>query len=367
MQLHRTLCITVLLLYVLGLVMIFDTSSAEALDHSLNEKTHQALFKQCLYGILGTAVSFSLFRLGYKRLLQLSPIILAVLTFFLLCVFIPGIGIKANGSRRWVNLFGWSLQPSEFVKYIAPVYFIYCLSKVQGEISFRKFCSIGAILAIPMGLILLEPNNGTAGVLGTVLAVVCFLTRVPFRFWALPLLCIGLLGAVFAINMPYVAARIQVYLHPEMDLRGKGHQPYQAKIASGSGGIFGKGISMSLQKLSYLPEAQNDYIAAIFAEEYGFVGVFILILTYTWLGIIGFGIAVGSRDHSGMCIAAVISFLITFQAFLNLGVVSGLIPSTGLNLPFFSQGGSSLIAHLAGVGILMSVAVEQKEARRAGV
>lgn len=360
MQLHRTLCITVLLLYVLGLVMIFNTSSAEALDHSLHEKTHQALFKQCFYGVLGLTASISLFRLGYQRLLELSPLILLGLTVALLCVFIPGIGIKANGSRRWVSIFGWSLQPSEFVKYVAPLYFIFCLLKIKGAISFKKFFSICAVLGIPIGLILLEPNNGTAGVVVSVLVVVCFLAKIPFRFWALPLLCLAVVGALFAINMPYVAGRIQVYLHPEMDLRGKGHQPYQAKIASGSGGIFGKGTSMSLQKLSYLPEAQNDYIAAIFAEEYGFVGILVLILTYTWLGYIGFGIAMNAREVSGMYVAAVIVFLMTFQAFLNLGVVSGLIPSTGLNLPFFSQGGSSLIAHLAGIGVLMSVATERR-------
>ncbi|MBS0655262.1 MAG: cell division protein FtsW, partial [Verrucomicrobia bacterium] len=350
-MLPRMLFIAVLLLYALGLVMIFNTSSAEALDNSLFEKTHQALFRQCFYGFVGVVLSVMLFRLGYKRLLELSPLILAVFTFLLLAVFLPGIGMKVNGSRRWVNLAGWSLQPSEFVKYIAPLYFVYRLLKIPEEVSFRQFISIGTILSIPLVLILLEPNNGTAGVLGFVLTMVCFLAKVPMRYWALPLVCVSLVGAVFAMNLPYVAGRIQVYLDPEIDLKGKGHQPYQAKIASGSGGIVGKGPGMSLQKLSYLPEAQNDYIAAIFAEEYGFVGIATLISIYTWLGVIGFGIAMNAKNVTGMYVAAIITFLMTFQAFLNLSVVSGLVPSTGLNLPFFSQGGSSLIAHFAGVGL----------------
>jgi cell division protein FtsW len=356
MQLSQQLVLAVSILYVLGLVMIFNTSSAEALDLFLQGSTHHALLKQLFYGILGICGAYGLYQLGHKWLIEKSPIILAGATILLVCVFIPGLGISANGARRWVNIFGMSLQPSEFVKYIAPAYFIYRLQKIEGSLQLKAFAAIVAVIAIPIGLILLEPNNGTAAVVCSVIAVVCFLAKVPFRFWAIPFLCFVFIGAIFAMQLPYVSRRIQVYLHPELDLRGKGHQPHQAKIAAGSGGLFGKGPGKSLQKLSYLPEAQNDYIAAIFAEEFGFAGMLLLCLLYGWLGICSFGIALGAKDQESLYLAAVVSFLFTFQAFLNLGVVCSLVPSTGLNLPFFSQGGSSLLANVAGVGLLLSIA-----------
>lgn len=359
MLLSRQLLVAVIILYVLGLVMIFNTSSAEAMDLALHANTHNALFKQLLYTLIGAAGAYGFYRLGYRRLLELSPWALFALSIMLLLVFVPGIGMKVNGARRWISIAKFSLQPSEFVKFVGPIYLIYRLSKIEGPIESKVFFRQAAILAIPMGLIILEPNNGTAGVFGCVLAVVCFLADVPKRFWLVPLVVCGVLGATLALQMPYVAKRIEVYLHPELDLKGKGHQPHQAKIAAGSGGVFGKGPGKSLQKLSYLPEAQNDYIAAIFAEEYGFLGVLLLIATYAWLGFIAFSIAIRSSDNVGLYMGSVIAFLYTFQSFLNLGVVSGLVPPTGLNLPFFSQGGSSLIANVSALGVLLSIEKER--------
>lgn len=359
MSLSRQLFIAAFILYVLGLVMIFNTSSAEAIDLALYGNTHNALLKQLLYGAIGVGCSIFFFRLGYKKILEFAPLALIASCIMLLLVFVPGIGMKVNGARRWISVAKFSLQPSEFVKFVAPVYLIYRLLKIEGEIAFREFVRLMAILAIPMGLILLEPNNGTAAVFGCVLAVVCFLCNVPWRYWLAPLMVCVVLGATFALQMPYVARRIQVYMHPEVDLKGKGHQPYQAKIASGSGGVLGKGPGKSLQKLSYLPEAQNDYIGAIFAEEYGFIGMLLLLSTYAWLSLIAFSIAIRSPDPTGLYIGSVVAFLFTFQSFLNLGVVSGLVPPTGLNLPFFSQGGSSLIANIAAIGVLMSIEKER--------
>ena len=206
-----------------------------------------------------------------------------------------------------------------------------------------------------MALILIEPNNGTVVVIGVTLSHRCLLTRIPFQFWALPLLVFVVVGGLFAFQLPYFSARIRVYLNPELDLRGKGHQPYQAKIAAGSGQIWGKGPGNSLQKLSYLPEAQNDYIAAIFAEEFGFLGILLLIGLYMFIGYAGFSIADGAVDRGGCYLAGAFTFLFCFQAFLNLGVVSGLLPSTGLNLPLFSQGGSSLMANICALGTLWSI------------
>ena len=354
------LVIIVSALFALGVVMIFSTSSAEVLDHDLSRSTHQALLKQIYYACGGLLLAYAVVKVGYNNYVRFSPYALAFFTFLLILVLIPGVGKIVNGSRRWIGFAGLSLQPSEFVKYILPAFLIYRISLFTTTPTLKEFLQLMGIAAIPILLIMVEPNNGTAAVIALSAMVICLLTQIPPKYWALPLLIFAVVGGLFASQLPYVSARLKVYLHPELDLKGKGHQPYQAKIAAGSGQFFGKGPGNSLQKLSYLPEAQNDYIAAIYAEEFGFVGLFALICLYASLGGVGFSIAMNARDQAGCYLACVVTFLICFQAFMNLGVVSGLLPSTGLNLPFFSQGGSSLMVNTAAIGLLWSVASREE-------
>lgn len=364
---HRLVfLLCVISIFAIGLAMIFDTSSAEVLDLSLARSTHQALLKQMLYAAIGICLAALIWKIGYRKIIDWSPFLLAFFCFLLVLVLIPGVGREVNGSKRWLSIAGFSVQPSEFVKFLVPVYFAFRLSKIDGAtVNFIEFCKLMGLLSVPILLILVEPNNGTAGVIIVTIIMMCVLTRIPFKFWAVPLLAIMTIGAISAYHLPYVSARLKVYLNPELDIRGKGHQPYQAKIAAGSGQLFGRGPGNSLQKLSYLPEAQNDYIAAIFAEEFGFAGMAILIFLYMLIGYIGFYIAHQSTDRSGFFLAASLTFLICFQAFMNLGVVSGLLPSTGLNLPFFSQGGSSLMANMAGAAILLNIAKLKKQDKKA--
>lgn len=347
----------------LGIVMIYSTTSAEVMDLDLNKSTHQALIRQLMYSLMGLALAFIIWKAGYQNLLKLSPQLLAVFTFLLVLTLIPGIGREVNGSKRWLMVLGLSFQPSEFVKYIIPAYMIHRFLQYSGkEFSFRDFLKLIGTLAVPMLLILIEPNNGTTGVIGMAVLMLCLLMRISFKYWAIPLLICMFLGGIFAYNLSYVSARIKVYLNPELDLKGKGHQPYQAKIAAGSGNLWGRGPGNSLQKLSYLPEAQNDYIAAIYAEEFGFLGMLLLIILYLLVACLGFYIANQSATIEGFYLAGVITFLITFQAFMNLGVVSGLLPSTGLNLPLFSQGGSSLMANIMGLGLLLNISLKSAQA-----
>ncbi len=350
-----------------GLLMIFSTTSAEVLDNLSGRSPHHAILKQSWYAFGGIGFGFCLYRIGYSRLLSWSPLLLSIFIFLLILSLIPGIGKEVNGSRRWLSIAGISFQPSEFVKYLIPAFFIHrFFSQTKEEFLFKDFIKLTGFVAIPMVLIMVEPNNGTTAVIGMTLLVLFCLMGISVKYWAFPLLIAFSIGGAFASQLPYVKARIHVYLHPELDLRGRGHQPYQAKIAAGSGKLFGKGPGNSLQKLSYLPEAQNDYIAAIYAEEFGFVGVLLLIAFYMLFTYFGFSIAYLADDSHSFFLASSITFLIAFQAFLNLGVVSGLLPSTGLNLPFFSQGGTSLMANLGGLGILLSIlhprlVVEKKE------
>ncbi|MBY0528870.1 MAG: putative lipid II flippase FtsW [Rhabdochlamydiaceae bacterium] len=349
------LLLSVVWIFAMGLVMIFNTTSAEVLDRFLDRSTHHALIKQLLYALVGGLGALGVWFLGYQNLIKLSGPLLIAATILLVLVFVPGVGQQINGAYRWINVFGNSFQPSEFVKYLIPLYYIHATSSLAKPLVLKTFLKLLAKIAVPTALILIEPDNGSVAIILVSLVVTFVMTRLKWIYWALPLLILCVSGAVVASQMAHVSDRIQIYLHPEYDLKGKGHQPYQAKIAAGSGQLFGKGLGESLQKLEYLPEARSDYIAAIYAEEFGFAGIALLIFLYMFIGFCGFRIANGAMTLQGFYIAAIFTFLICFQAFLNLGVVSGLLPSKGTNLPFFSQGGSSLLANMLALCVILNI------------
>lgn len=350
------LIVCILILFFLGVVMIFNTTSAEILDRSLEVSTHQALFRQLFYAILALVSGLVCYFVGYKRILQISPLFLLFFTFLLILVLIPGVGQNINGARRWLGFGSISFQPSEFAKYALPIAFIYRLTFDSPYFhDFKSFFKLMFMLSCPLLLIMLEPDNGTVVIVGASFIALFILAKVPWKYWAWPLLLVMIGGGILAYNMPHVPDRIKVYFNPELDLLGKGHQPHQAKIAAGSGKLFGKGLGESLQKLEYLPEARSDYIAAIYAEEFGFLGMGLLISIYLAVAYIGFSIARNCKDFGGFYLAAILTFMLVFQAFLNLGVVSGLLPSKGTTLPFFSQGGSSLVCSTIAICILLNI------------
>ncbi len=356
-----SLLIVVMLLFSMGIMMVFNTTAAEVLDRDLDRSTHYAFLKQMVYALLATGLAAGVFFLGYENILRLSGVFLFLGTVMLVLVFVPGVGQQINGAHRWINIFGNSLQPSEFVKYLLPLYVIHVIRRYQNGMSLKAFIRLVATLIFPVALILVEPDNGTVAIIMMTLFVLFILMRIKWVYWAVPLVVCVVFGALFASQMSHVPGRIRVYLHPELDIKGKGHQPHQARIAAGSGGLLGKGIGESLQKMDYLPEARSDYIAAIFAEEFGFVGMIGMIMLYMSIGGIGFAIALRATKIEGFYLVAILTFLICFQAFINLGVVSGLLPSKGTNLPFFSHGGSSLLVNFIAMGLILSVGRTQKQ------
>ena len=354
------LIVSVALLFSVGLLMVFNTTAAEIIDRSLTTSTHTALFKQIGYSFVGLCGGLFVYRWGYENLIRYSYPLLMGATLLLVLVFVPGIGMKINGARRWLGFLGVPIgQPSESIKLLLPIAYIHWYLKQEKPIALTPFLKILGWLFIPIALILFEPDNGTTCIIFAVLILLFFLSRIRSSYWALPLLTLSLLGGTAAYQMPHVRDRLQVYWHPELDLRGKGHQPHQAKIAAGSGQLLGRGIGESLQKLNYLPEARSDYIAAIYAEETGFIGILALIALYIVLASSGFVIAIRSQDKGAFLLAATLTFLISIQAFLNLGVVSGLLPSKGMTLPYFSQGGSSLIVNIITLFILLDISRKQ--------
>lgn len=349
------LLICVSLIFAMGLLMVFNTTAAEVLDRSLEKNIHHALIKQILYAIVGGVFAYIVWSLGYQTIINLSGPLLIFFTVLLVLVFLPGIGLQINGAHRWINVFGNSFQPSEFVKFLIPIYYIHKVSSSEKPFTLKEFLRLMLILCVPLALILVEPDNGTVAIILSAMIALFILTRLRWVYWALPLFLLVGTGGVVASQMSHVPDRIRIYLHPELDLQGKGHQPHQAKIAAGSGKLLGKGFGESVQKMNYLPEARSDYIAAIFAEEFGFLGMLVLILLYIAIGFMGFSIAMTAKDKQGFYVAAVLVFLLCFQAFLNMGVVSGLLPSKGTNLPFFSQGGSSLLANFMAMSMLFNI------------
>jgi cell division protein FtsW len=345
--------------------MVFNTTAAEVLDRGLTRSIYAAVIRQVAYAAVGGLGAIAIWWLGYEHVFRTSGILLGIGTTLLVLVFVPGIGQQINGAHRWIGIGGYSVQPSEFIKFLLPIYYIRAMQMLPKPIAVGEFLKVIGKMAVPLGLILIEPDNGTAAILLATLVVLCILTRIRWIYWALPLLVLCGGGAVAASQMPHVGDRIRIYLNPELDLQGKGHQPYQAKIAAGSGGMLGRGLGESLQKMSYLPEARSDYIAAIFAEEVGFVGMTVLIVLYMSIAALGFHIAASVEDEATSHMVAILVFSLSLQAFLNLGVVSGLLPSKGINLPFFSQGGSSLLANFAVVALVVNVAYRSREVSRA--
>lgn len=355
------LILIVSLLFLIGLLMIFNTTAAEIIDRSLPLSTHAALFKQISYGLVGLIAGFFAYRIGYENLIRHSYPLLIFGGLLLVLVFVPGIGMRINGARRWLGVAGFPIgQPSELIKILLPAAYIHWFSKQGPPIAFAPFLKMLGWFSIPLALILFEPDNGTALILFLLLVMLFLLSRIRLLYWALPLVFLFSLGGSVAYQMPHVRNRLEIYLHPELDLKGKGHQPHQAKIAAGSGGLFGRGIGESLQKLNYLPEARSDYIAAIYAEETGFIGILTLIALYIAFASCGFVIAIRAEGKKAFLLAAILTFLISIQAFLNLGIVSGLLPSKGMTLPFFSQGGSSLMVNLICFILLLDISRKER-------
>lgn len=356
MTLSKRLLFPLLILFLFGLLMIFDTTSAETLDHRLDRPLTLPLIKQLIFACIAAGSMWAGSKMGWRHFLEQRRALLIGSTLLLLLVFFPWIGREVNGSRRWLQIGFLTLQPSEFFKYALIGWFV---GEVEGVSrcfpTFRSYLRLLYPLIPALLLILFEPNNGTVFVLIVLVLTLSYLAEIPAKYWGIPLLAAALIGGMALTFLPYAQRRIETYLHPEKDLRGKGHQPFQARIAAGSGGLFGRGPGKSLQKLSYLPEAQNDYIVAIFAEEWGFFGMTLLLSTYLAFFLLIFSLLLTLEGTAPLLLGSGVLFLIAFQTFMNLGVVSGLLPPTGLNLPFFSQGGSSLIANAFGIGLLYDI------------
>lgn len=349
------LVILVVCIAIFGIIMIYSASSIWA-----EYKFHDA-FKfvkaQTVFFFIGLILMYFLSKIDYHIYKKKGNLILGICFFLLLLVLIPGIGTIRNGSRSWFGIGGFGVQPSEFAKIGLIIYVAKYLSNHRKEMRDIKKGVLPILLVIGVFflLIMLEPDFGTAMVIVLTLVCMIFISGVKISFFV-RIGLLGLLGIVALIIVaPYRMARIVSFLNPWTDPLGSGFQIIQSLYAIGPGGLLGQGFLQSHQKHFYLPEPQTDFIFSIISEEFGFLGVLIVVIFFFSIFYRTLKIALQTEDSFGKYLAFGLSFGLIIQAVLNLAVVIGLIPVTGVTLPFFSYGGSSLLVSMISIGIILNI------------
>jgi cell division protein FtsW len=350
----KLLVLATLGLVAFGLVMVYSATSASAALGGSSSSAY--LERQAVYALLGLAGLLFCSRFDFLRWrLAAPPFLVASLV---LCLGVLVVGVQVNGARRWFNLGFFSLQPSELVKLALAVWVAARLAKRPPPADLRELIKpVGAVVAVACGLVLLEPDLGTAIAITVMVSAALAVagTRVGVLLRAGGIVGALTLAAVW--SQPYRMARLTAFLDPWQHAQATGYQNVQALISVGSGGLLGRGLGQGVQKIHYLPEARTDMIAAVIGEELGLIGLLVLVVAYAALALAGLRIALRCRDRYGKILAASLTTLLCGQASINLAAVLGLAPVTGIPLPFVSYGGSSLIVSLLAVGILLNIAV----------
>lgn len=313
--------------------------------------------RQLLFAGLGIAAMFFIMNIDYWTWKTWAKILIIICFVLLIAVLIPGIGMERNGSRSWIGVGAFSVQPSEFTKLAMIAFLAKFLSENQKYITTLKKGLVPALAIVffAFGMIMLQPDLGTGTVMVGTCVVMIFVAgaRIAHFAW------LGLAGVIgfvaLVVSAPYRIKRITSFLDPWEDPLGSGFQMIQSLLAIGPGGLFGLGLGQSRQKFFYLPEPQTDFIFAIISEELGFIGGSFIILLFALLLWRGIRIALGAPDLYGSFLAVGIISMVAIQVMINIGVVTGLIPVTGITLPFLSYGGSSLTLMLMAMGVLLNI------------
>jgi cell division protein FtsW len=361
---QRLLLTATLCLLALGAVMVYSASSARNLLQGDGNGTTY-LIRFVGFGAIGLLIMHVLARRGVELLRHLTPVLLIASFGLLLAVLVPGIGIEVNGARRWIGPNALSFQPSELMKLSLILYAAQFLAAHPRRIRTFKGM-VSPVMVVTGGAALLvaaEPDLGTAIVICLSVCALLVAAGVPLRYLAY-LAGAGLvLVLLLAVVQPYQQARLTAFLDPWASKSSTGFQAVQGQIALGSGGLLGRGLGQSIEKIFYLPEAHTDFILAVIGEELGVVGVSVVIALFGMIAWSGLRIARAATGAYAKLLATGLTSLILCQATLNIFVVLGIAPLTGVPLPFISYGPTNLAVMLACVGLLLNVA----EARRAGL
>ena len=350
------------LLTVLGLVMVLSASSVES--YSQDGSAYGLFFQQAMFALLGLVLFYLALRMPIRVLRKLSFPAFAASVLALVLVLIPGIGVWVNGARRWFNIFGVSVQPSEIAKVTLALWGAHILASRRSENASLKEIIIPLVPAgvVVCGLVVLQPNLSTTISLGIILAALLWFGGLPVKLFVTIVASGMAMAVVLALSVGYRSARVQSFLNPSLDPQGKNYQARQAMYSLADGGIWGRGLGQSRAKWNYLPNSHNDFIFAIIGEELGFLGCSLVIGLFALFVYTGLRIAMRSADPFLRLLTAAATSWIVAQAFINMGYVVGLLPVTGLQLPLVSAGGSSLAITLLMFGVIANAARHEPEA-----
>ena len=341
-----TFCVAALL--ALGMVMLYSSSMTQAGAH--------VLIMQLIWCALGLGLCVTAAWADYRWLKKINWPLLAFAVLLLVAVLFAG--RRINGARRWFHFHGYQFQPSELAKLALVIALAWYGEHFQRQMPTWKRCILvpGLFIGLVLGVIFVEPDRGTTILLAAVSGAVLLVAGVRWKYFVPPIL-LGIAGLGFSIwRDPMRMKRIFSWLYLEEHKTGTGYQAYQAMLALGSGGWTGLGLGNGRQKQGFVPEHYTDFILSIIGEELGLIATLLVVAAFVAIILCGLCIARQARDPFGMLLATGITFLIGLQAFINIGVVTSALPNKGLPLPFISYGGSNLLAMLAGVGLLLSIA-----------
>lgn len=355
----RSILISVLLLVGIGIVMVYSSTALMSMRE--NGSGFNFLWKHLFTVCIGTAVMLSLSKIDYRKYRTWVYVLLGLSTVLLILVFVPGIGISANGARRWLRLWPTTFQPSELVKVVMVIFLADYMDKNLDRMRDFRYG-----IAIPLGVMLFfqviiirQPDFGAVMSLGILTFALLILGGA--RLTHIGSLALLALPAVYMLIMTssYRSKRLLCFLDPWKDAQGCGFQLIQSFIAFGNGSLWGLGLGGSKQKLYFLPEAHTDFIFSMIGEELGLVGAMLVIAVFIWLFVKGFQVSVRTSDPFSYFLTLGLTMLIGVQAVINIAVSTGLMPTKGLPLPFISYGGSALLINMSAAGILMNIAKNQ--------
>ncbi|EQC43207.1 putative lipid II flippase FtsW [Bacteriovorax sp. Seq25_V] len=352
--------ITIGLLISIGVIMVYSASYMYSKEHY--GSSLYFFIRQLGFATVALLGAFIVSKTKYQFWYKYSFYINIFVSFLIMLTYIPGLGVLAKGANRWIAIAGFSLQPGEFAKYSTLLLALYLFENFE-TLDLKKRIQYSLNLLMPLVLLILQPDFGTFFICSIGIFLACFISSFSRKvFYGLTGLG-SIVGVMILFAQPYRVKRLTAFLDPWANAQGSGFQVIQSWIGFANGGFFGKGVGNSLEKLFYLPEAHNDFIFSVIGEEFGFLGVISMVGLFLMFVYLGLRLCFEMKDRVATQICVLIISIIGLQAALNMGVVLGLLPTKGLNLPFISYGGSSLLANILAVGLVFSCVNRSAELR----
>lgn len=357
-KITKQLLSVIAVIITIGLIMIY--SSSFILSTELHNNSYHYILRQMIYLIMGIGIAIIVAKTKYSFWYRYGYYINIAATMIVALTIVKGLGNNVKGASRWLSLGGFSIQPGELVKFTIILSALFFFEQWH-SMDPKQRLKHGLSLLLPVALLIKQPDFGSFSICFIVVSFVGFMSSFPRKYFYITLLVGSISGIIILFSQAYRIKRLLTYLDPWKNPQGSGFQIIQSYMAFANGSFLGKGLGNSNEKLFYLPEAHNDFIFSVVGEELGFIGVLFIILLFVAMIYFGFKLVLKLNDRIAVILGSAIVFVLGIQALLNMGVVLGLLPTKGLNLPFISYGGSSLICNFFGIGLLLSAVRGSRE------